>query len=273
MPTSGRPGIARRNIGHGVGCAYMLERGIQPDAAIIVKPGYSVSWEEVGLTWHTVTIRGARNYTGIRHRLPYRNPIIQAPIVIDGLEAFFRDYSQRHTDGLVSPQGSIGALRAGAGDLSAFVPETCELFVDLRVGPRSSPQEVRTELEAALAALRREHPDLDVTSEMTVAVDGTATPPDHWIVASLIRAWEAREGKPHQPATGTSGATDAAILRGHNIPTARIGPPPAATPSPHPGFSMGVADIDSLATLVDVLLYSMVDSATRTRAELGLPTA
>jgi acetylornithine deacetylase/succinyl-diaminopimelate desuccinylase-like protein len=268
MPTSGRPGL-RRNIGHGAGCAYMLERGVRPDYAIIVKPGYSVAWEEVGLSWHTITVGGTLNYTGIRHRVPYRNPIVAATKVIEALEGWFPEYTARHTDGVVSPQASIGAIRAGGGDLSAFVPPTCDLFVDIRVSPRSSPAEVRLELEELLGRVRAENPDLDVRSEMTVAVDGTATREDSWIVQSLVRAWEAQEGRPHQPATGTSGATDAAILRGHGIETARIGPPQPKTPSPYPGFSMGVADLDSLETLTSVLLHAVVDTVTRPRSELG----
>jgi acetylornithine deacetylase/succinyl-diaminopimelate desuccinylase-like protein len=267
MPTSGRPGLPA-GIGHGAGCAHLLEHGVRPDVAIIVKPGYAVSWEEVGLSWHTVTVRGSLNYAGIRHRVPYRNPIVSAAAVIEALEAWFPVYTARHTDGLVSPQGSIGAIRAGGGALAAFVPPTCQLFLDVRVSPRSSPAEVSGELNSMLAELKTRLPDLDVESEMTVAIDGGATDPDSWIVQALVRAWEEREGRPHQPATGTSGATDAAILRGHGVPTARIGPPPAATPSPYPGFSMGVADGESMEALVSVLVHAVVDTATRRRADI-----
>jgi len=267
MPTSGRPG-RRGNIGHGAGSAYMLEHGVTPDYAIIVKPGYAVSWEEVGISWHTITIRGALNYAGIRHRVPYRNPIVAAANVIRALEAWFPEFTARHSDGLVSPQGSIGAIRGGGPDLAAYVPPTCELFVDLRVSPRSTPAEVHAELEEHLAKVREENPDFEIASEMTVGIGGTSTPEDSWIVQSLVRAWEAQEGRPHEPARGTSGATDAAILRGHGIETARIGPPLPKTPSPYPGFSMGQADLDSMETLVSVLLRAVVDTIGRPRSEI-----
>ncbi|HET9456878.1 MAG TPA: M20/M25/M40 family metallo-hydrolase [Candidatus Limnocylindrales bacterium] len=268
MPTSGRPGL-RPNIGHGVGCAHMIEHGVRPDYAIIVKPGYAVSWEEVGLTWHTIEIRGALNYAGIRHRVPYRNPIVASARVIDALERWFPDYTARHTDGLVAPQGSIDAIRAGGPDLSAYVPPVCELFVDIRVSPRSSPAEVRAELGTILDEIRRDLPDFEITSEMTIAIEGTSTPETSWIVRSLIRAWEAQEGRAHEPARGASGATDAAILRAHGIETARIGPPPPSTPSPYPGFSMGVADLSSMETLVSVLVRAAVDTIGRPRSEVA----
>jgi acetylornithine deacetylase/succinyl-diaminopimelate desuccinylase-like protein len=197
MPTSGRPGWPRQRIGHGIGCALLVEQEVHPDAAVIVKPGWSVSWEEVGLTWHTVTVHGVRNYTGIRHKTPYRNPILEARAVIDRLETWFADYAERHTSGLVAPQGSINAIRAGSGDLSAFIPETCELFLDVRVSPRSSPQAVQAELQAAIDELNAER-GANITTEMTVAVPGTYTPPESWIIQSAIRGWEAQEGQAHQ---------------------------------------------------------------------------
>ena len=59
-----------------------------------------------------------------------------------------------------------------------------------------------------------------------------------------MRAWEAVAGRPHTPRTGTSGATDAVILRARGIPTARIGLPPPGRPLPYAGqFSMGVVDV------------------------------
>src|SRR5690242_13432955 len=109
MPTHKRPGIERWNTGQGNGCSFMLEQGWRGDFAILAKPGYAVSWEEVGLCWFRVRVKGALNYTGIRHIVPYRNPIVAAARVIDGLEAWFPEYSKRHTSGLVAPQGSIGA--------------------------------------------------------------------------------------------------------------------------------------------------------------------
>jgi hypothetical protein len=43
-----------------------------------------------------------------------------------------------------------------------------------------------------------------------------------------------------------------------------------ATPSPYPGFSMGVADVDSIARLTEVLVEAIVDLTTKTREEVGL---
>src|SRR5919201_541081 len=97
--------------------------------------------------------------------------------------------------------------------------------------------QVKRELGEALAEIAAAHPGLEVDHEMILSIPGTHTDPRSWIVQSLMRAWERREGRPHTPITGTSGATDAAILRGRGIATARLGlprtqPPAAAAGTP-----------------------------------------
>ena len=67
MPTNRRPNFTSFNAGQGAGCAFMLAQGVCGDFAIIAKPGWSVAWEEVGLCWFKVIVRGDLNYTGVRH--------------------------------------------------------------------------------------------------------------------------------------------------------------------------------------------------------------
>jgi acetylornithine deacetylase/succinyl-diaminopimelate desuccinylase-like protein len=270
MPSNRRPGRARSNAGQGNGCSFMLEQGVRGDFAIIAKPGYAVSWEEVGLCWFKVAVKGTLNYTGIRHIVPYRNPIVEAAKVIQGLEEWFPRYSARHTDGLVAPQGSIGAIEGGWTYKPSFVPSVVHLYVDVRISPRTTPMELKREFAAALAEISDTNPGLEVDFEMILSIPGTRTEPDSWIVQSLMRAWEHREGKPHQPIRGTSGATDAAILRGRGIPTARLGLPRTEPPRQYPGFSMGAATPSAMQRLTECLVYAIIDTCTRERSEVGL---
>lgn len=270
MPTNRRPGRTRANAGQGSGCSFMLEQGVRGDFAIIAKPGYAVSWEEVGLCWFKVAIRGTLNYTGIRHIVPYTNPIVEATKVIQGLEEWFPRYSARHADGLVAPQGSVGAIEGGWTYKPSFVPAVVHLYVDVRISPRTTPMELKREFAAALAEIRAGHPGLDVDFEMILSIPGTRTEPDNWIVQSLMRAWEQREAQPHRPIRATSGATDAAILRGRGIPTARLGLPRTPPPPQYPGFSMGAASPIAMQRLTECLVYAIVDTCTRERSEVGL---
>ena len=92
-PAGPRPGDDRPAVGHGRGCRHMLERGPAPDFALIAKPGYAVAWEEVGLCWFRVRVRGVQTYVGRKHFLAYRNPIADAAHVVTRLEAWFDEYA------------------------------------------------------------------------------------------------------------------------------------------------------------------------------------
>lgn len=273
MPTNVPAGrmSPRRNLGQGVGCAYMLEQGVRGDFAVIAKPGWTVSWEEVGLCWFRVEVGGILGYTGTRHILPYKNPIVAAARVIDALEEWFHEYTGRNTSGLVAPQGSIGAIEGGWPHKPAFIPAACHVYVDLRVSPRTTPSEVKHQFGQAIDHIKHALPGVDLRWEMILAIPGTTTDPDNWIVQSTMRGWEVLEGKSHTPEGNKSGATDANILRGWGIPTARIGMPRPSRSGPFAGqFSMGVVSAESMQRLAKLLAYVIVDTCTRPRQELGL---
>jgi len=267
-PAGGR---GRRNVAQGVGCAHMLEQGVRGDFAVIAKPGWTVSWEEVGLCWFRVDVKGILAYTGMRHILPYRSAIVAAGEVAQALERWFPEYAARNTSGYVAPQGSIGAIVGGWPHKPAFAPAVCQLYVDLRVSPRTSPSDVKAQFAEAIEGIRRAHPHVELDWEMILGIPGSHSDPDGWIVRSTIRGWEALEGRAHVAERGKSGATDANILRQWGVPTARIGMPRPTRPAPFAGqFSMGVADLDSAHTLIRLLVQVAVDTCTRPRGELGL---
>ena len=271
MPTNKGPGETRYNAGQGNGCSFMLEQGFRGDFAIIAKAGWAIAWEEVGLCWFKIRVHGRLGYTGQRHRLEHKNPIIEATKVIRGLEDWFPKYTLKNTSGLCAPQGSIGAIEGGWRYKPAFIPAACDIYVDLRLNPRAAPMDAHRQMEEALAQICAAHPELEVSCNMILAIPGATTSPESWIVQSGIRAWEAVAGNKHEPRTGTSGATDANILRNRGIPTVRIGMPPPRRPAPYSGsFSMGVVELDGMIELTKCLVRIAVDTCTRTRAEVGL---
>lgn len=221
MPTNARRiGLPR---GHGDGCAALLEV-VSPDAAVIAKSGWAVSWEEVGLAWYELRVGGTHTYVGSRHLLPYRSAIGDAARVVIALESWFPEYAERHRDGLVAPQGVVSFVEAGWERMPAFTPAVCRLRVDLRLSPRTTPEQADAELDAELRRVAEET-GADIAWERIVTIPGTTTDPRAPIIEVTERAWAAVEGRPHEPIAGLSGATDANILRARAIPTARVGLP------------------------------------------------
>ena len=186
------------------------------------------------------------------------------------------EYTKRNTSGLVAPQGSIGAIEGGWTYKPTFVPAACDVYLDLRLSPRTSVAEVKGQFADMVAAIRRRHPEIELTWELLVAVPGTHTDPGSWIVQSCMRGWEAVEGRPHAARTSQSGATDANVLRGQGIPTARVGMARVPSDAPMPDdFSKGmnVVSLREMEKLTRCLVYAIVDTCTRSRREVGLETA
>jgi acetylornithine deacetylase/succinyl-diaminopimelate desuccinylase-like protein len=270
MPTNRRPNFKNFNAGQGAGCAFMLAQGVRGDFAIIAKPGWSVAWEEVGLCWFKVTVRGDLNYTGVRHVVIGRNPIVHAAKVIGLLEQWFAEYTKNNTSGLVAPQGSINAIQAGWTHKPAFVSAACHFFVDLRISPRVSPVVAKRQFGEAIEQIVRADPDLSIEWEMILSIPGSSTDPHNWIVQSAMRAWEFVENKKHRPRTKTSGATDANILRAAGIPPARLGMPrvKSAEQNQRSRFSMETSSIAGMKQLTKCLVYAAIDTCTRERQEV-----
>ncbi|MFG1687808.1 M20 family metallopeptidase [Nonomuraea sp. NPDC049269] len=274
MPTNRRnvPQARRHNAGQGNGCSFLLEQGVHADYAVIAKPGWTAAWEEVGLCWFEVVVRGTYSYVGSRHRMPYRNPIVNAGTVIAGLEEWFPGYSARHTDGLVAPQGNIGGIEGGWRRTASLSPASCRFHVDLRISPRTTPMRAKREFGAAIDRIRAAHPDIDLDWEMTLAIPGSHTPESDWIVRAAKAAWEELEGRPHEPILGNSGATDANILRQWGIPTVRTGmdrigeDAPMALDFP---AGMNVVDVRQARKLTRALIHTIVNTCTRTREEIA----
>lgn len=267
MPVGPAPGVTGQ-IGHGVGCERMLDE-VRPDCAVVAKPGFDVAYEEVGLCWFRVEVRGTLGYTGVRHIVPYRSAIVDAALLVDELERWFETYTDVNTSGAVAPQAAVGSIKAGEPEMAAFTPATCELVVDVRVSPRTSIADVESQFGEAMAAIAARL-EIELEWETVLAIPGATTAPDHWIIRSAISAWERVAGRPHEFRSGASGSTDAIILRGRGVPTARIGMPRVDPPDTVPGFTMGTADPEAMTSLIRCLCAIVIETLTRSRADLGL---
>jgi len=265
---------AAGNRGLSDGVFHLMARGVQTDFALVMKPGNAVYYEEPGLCWFKVAVRGTLGYAGMPHgNARFRSSIVPAAQVILALEEWLPRYTERNSSGQVAPQGWIAAVRAGWPDRIAFPSATADIYLDLRCNPRTPPAEVKAQFEQALVDIRARHPGIELDYEMTASLPGASTDPANWIVQSAIRAWETVEGRPHPTPPRTSGQTDISTIRNLGIPTARTGwvSTPDKTPDEYrQGLGgMGVSFPPDLVTTCRKLVYSIIDTCTRTRAEVG----
>jgi acetylornithine deacetylase/succinyl-diaminopimelate desuccinylase-like protein len=265
---------AAGNRGLSDGVSHLITRGLHTDFALVMKPGNAVYHEEPGLCWFKLSVKGTLGYAGMPHgNQRFRSSIVPAAKLILELEDWLPRYTERNSSGQVAPQGWISAVRAGWPDRIAFPSATTEIYLDLRCHPRTPPAEVKAQFAQAVTEMLKRHPGVELDWEMTASLPGSSTDPENWIVESAIRAWEDVEGKPHPPPPRTSGQTDISMIRNLGIPTARTGW--VATPEKTPDEfrqglgGMGVSYPPDLVATCRKIVYSIVDTCTRSRAEIG----
>lgn len=273
----GMPWLAstRDHYGMSSGIYHLLIRGLYPDFCLLLKPRWGVFAEEPGMAWIRVSVRGTFGYAGFTRGMPgVHSSIVPAATVITELENWLPEYTARNTVGAVLPEAWISAVRSGDPDKPAFPSATTEIFLDLRIDPRTSPGEVRHQFAQFMAGLRERHPEIDVDWDLYGSLPGGATALDNWIIQSAQRGWETEAGEPYTDMPLQAGQTDGAMLRVLGVPTARVGYPWPSASVPKEfteGLGgMGVASIDDVMMGVRTIAYSIVDTLTRSREELGL---
>lgn len=268
--------IARRdNAGMSNGVNHLLNRGAAADFAIIMKPWNFVYHEEPGMGWFKLRILGSYGYAGVPRGTPgFRSSITPLSVVVPELEQWLIDYAERNQSGVVKPHGWIAGVRSGSPERPSFPSAVTEIFFDVRINPRTSPAAVKAQFAQFAADLAARHPDIKLDWEMYGSTPGGTTDQQNWIIQSARRAWEAVEGRPHPEPEPLGGQTDGAALRRFGVPTARIGWPwpPAGSPLPlAEGLGgMGATYVPDLMPCAQKITYALIDTLTRSRAELGL---
>ena len=265
----------RNNAGMSHGVQHLLNRGMAPDFCIIMKPWNWVYHEEPGMGWFKITVKGTLGYAGVPRGTPgFRSSIVPAARVILELEDWLPQYTDRNTSGVIRPDGWISALRSGWPERPAFPSAATEIYFDVRINPRTSPANVKAQVDEFVNSLKIKFPDLDLECEMYGSVPGGSTDPNNWIIQSARRGWEDVEERAYMKPDLLGGQTDGAALRRLGIPTARMGWPWPAEGSPEPiaeGLGgMGATYIPDLMPCARKILFSVIDTCMRSREELGL---
>lgn len=265
----------RHNAGMSNGVHHLLNRGMAPDFAIIMKPWNWVYHEEPGMGWFRVTVKGTLGYAGVPRGLPeFRSSVVPSATLIPELEQWLIDYAERNTSGIIQPHGWIAGVRSGWPERPAFPSAATEIFLDVRINPRTTPGEVKAQFAEFIAGFRARHPDIDLDWEMYGSTPGGTTDPGNWIIQSARRGWEHIEQRAYPKPDMLAGQTDGAALRRLGVPTARMGWPWPAQGSPEPiaeGLGgMGATYVPDLMPCARKILYAVIDTLTRSRAEMGL---
>jgi hypothetical protein len=145
---------ARDNAGMSNGVFHLLNRGMAPDFAIIMKPWNWVYHEEPGMGWFRITVKGTLGYAGVPRGLPdFRSSVVPAAAVITALEQWLIDYAEANTSGQIKAHGWIAGVRGGGPNVLSFPTAATEILCDVRINPR-----LAGECQSPVRSLHRRFP-------------------------------------------------------------------------------------------------------------------
>jgi acetylornithine deacetylase/succinyl-diaminopimelate desuccinylase-like protein len=272
-PARSAPSEERKNISLGAGVRHMVAHGLVGDFAIYHKPGYHVSWEEVGLNQFRVRVKGDPTYMA---RPPYDVVTNAAKIAIAFNEWAKAEYPKREI-GLFRPGASMNVIQVGRPDKPNWSAAVAELYADVRSQPGEPAIKARYIFDEAMERICATLPGVDAEWEMVASMPGGRTDPNSWIVQSSIRGVQAVEGEEADLYVGrTAGQTEMGYLQSLGIECAAVrGLPDGGPAKPIPadlerGFSLSGAYAPNIVKAAKVMVYAAVDTLTRSRAEVGL---
>jgi acetylornithine deacetylase/succinyl-diaminopimelate desuccinylase-like protein len=265
----------RKNISLCAGALHALTRGITGAYCLYHKPGHGVSWEEPGMLYFRIRIKGDPSYMGNESnpQMPYR--VIQDTArVLQEIDRWFLVYREKYAASNFLPRISANGIRAGRPDKPNWSPAISEVFLDMRPAPWMSPMEAKYIFDSAMNDILAKYPGMRAEWDMYTAMPGGRTDPNNWIIQSAIRGAQMVDGDTSDTYETTgAGQTEAGVLRTWGIPTARIGGSDRNPELPADiarGFTMSGAYAPNLVKASKTIIYAIVDTLTRSREETGL---
>jgi acetylornithine deacetylase/succinyl-diaminopimelate desuccinylase-like protein len=269
--------------GGACGTWYAITHGAIADFAVVGEPsGMTLMRAHGGYVWTKITLMGDPKHTVFGEM---RNNTIHNMLKIaHAVEEWGAGYEQRHTKHGMTAKVTLSAIEGGWPYRCSRVPVYCTLYVDTRLMPDQHPLEVQREIEALMARIRREDPDIgELDYDMNVFMNqwGSECDPEEFIYKAVSRAHESMLGQPPD-ITAVPFASDACELVRHGVPALNYGPSGRTRKVAHEGRHWGGGEsdwnpeqgehlsIDDLYNCTKVYCSLILDVCNRSRAELAL---
>ncbi|MFF4772181.1 M20/M25/M40 family metallo-hydrolase [Microtetraspora fusca] len=220
-----------------VGVEEYLRSGPRPDAAVVAKCGPpGILYEEPGAAFVRVRLGTAYRPVLARDAAPPAGGLIAHLGEVIGVLERWRERhvaARAGVGGQIAAEAGIGAVRGGLAAKPDLLPGVVELHLYLVTVPGDDVARIADDIRAALETGLRGGPleGCALSVAARTAHPPGATPPDASVVRHAAAAWAREHGAAPPPISGWKGSTDGVVLRGHGVPTVRVGPAVRADPA------------------------------------------
>jgi acetylornithine deacetylase/succinyl-diaminopimelate desuccinylase-like protein len=180
----------KRYRGGGAGARSLMNHGITADFCINGEPtALRLQTGNAGYLFVRIGIKGLPQHTYAKDRSI--NPFPKAFRVHEALMDWESTYRDLHPHPLMNPLISVGGIYGGYPFKPSITPPFCNLYVHFNLVPGQSILGTKREIEALLASLQQEDPELDASVDIYLASNGYEIPDDHPLVGAVASAHRA----------------------------------------------------------------------------------
>ncbi|TVR60561.1 MAG: M20/M25/M40 family metallo-hydrolase, partial [Gemmatimonadales bacterium] len=203
-----------------IGLRALLDRGLEADRAVVTEPtSLAIAPANRGFVWVHVEVEGVAAH-GSRPDVG-RDAIRGAGRLLAELDQVEAALAEGHRHPLLtSPSIHAGTIRGGTSP--SVYPHRCSLVLEARTLPGMEPAQVMAAVEAAVARVREQEPDLTIHLREGLSRPPAELPGSHPLVQDLSRAMEAVGVEPRLE--GMSAWVESAWLTEAGIPAVCFGP-------------------------------------------------
>ncbi len=211
----------RNYQGYGVGTKFAISHGAVADACILGEPtGLKLVAAHGGSAWVKIELPGVLSHTAWADAS--RNAIVRASRIVAALEKWIPAYQKRNARGEFYPRVNIAAIDGGWPWRGSRSPDSCAIYVDVRMPPDALPIAVLREIRGVVAELRASDASLDAVVDLYGSNPGTSIAADHELIGRIEAAHAAEFGKPPERAV-ENWYSDAAHMNRYGIPSVNYG--------------------------------------------------
>ncbi len=210
----------------GWGTIYASYHGVLADSAIIGEPtGLTLQTGNSSYIFARVRTRGASQHTWSKERGD--DAMAKAVRVLDALRAWESAFEASHPHPRMGSRIGFGGIVAGnAFQPAVNPPRVADVFLDLRYPPDASIMDVRRQLQAELASIRREDPALATELTLYLCRNGYEIADSEPVVQAMEAAhtdvFGEVAGRPERYRYDVS--ADTSILHEFGVPALTYGP-------------------------------------------------
>jgi acetylornithine deacetylase/succinyl-diaminopimelate desuccinylase-like protein len=254
------PFESRAYQGYGVGTKFAISHGAVADVCILGEPtDFNLVLAHAGSAWFKITVPGVLAHTAWSDHS--RNAISRAALLVDALNAWMPDYKARRRLEGFEPQVNIAAIDGGWAWRGARSPDSCSIYVDVRMPPDMLPTEALAEIRDVVGGVVKRHPGFEATVDIYCSNPGTSIPDGSDFTREIDAAHMEELGR-LPTRTVENWYSDAAHMNRYGIPTVNYGSAGrirsgGAGWSPNQGEHVHIGDLETMTRIYTRLLLRL----------------